>query len=108
MFPARSLSRLVLFLLCAVPWARQGLACAVATTVLVENQGSTAIRSVSVSDPSGGTNQLPAAGLAPGKTARITLPSCLGVYEVKVLFADGRVMLYPGLNAQNIRQLSVR
>ena len=108
MFPARLPTLLVLSLACAVLWARQGLACAVATSVLVENLGAKAIRSVSVSDPSGGLNQLPAAGLAPGRTARITLPSCLGVYEVKVLFADGRVGVYPGLDAQSIRHLTVR
>ena len=108
MFSARPLTLLVLSLACVVPWARQGLACAVATSVLVENLGAKAIRSVSVSDPSGGLNQLPAAGLAPGRTARITLPSCLGVYEVEVRFASGRVALYPGLDAQSIRHLSVR
>ena len=108
MFPARPPTLLVVSLLCATAQARQGLACAVATTVEVENQGAAAIRSVSVSDPSGGLNQLPAAGLAPGRTARITLPSCLGVYEVKVVFAGGRVALYPALDAQSIRHLSVR
>ena len=108
MFRARPLTLLILSLACVVPRAGQGLGCAVATSVRVENQGATAIRSVSVSDPSGGINQLPAAGLAPGQAARITLPSCLGVYEVKVVFADGRVTLYPALDAQTIRQLTVR
>ena len=96
----------VLSLVCAVP--HRGHACAVATSVQVENHSATTVRSVSVSDPSGGINQLPAAGLAPGKTARITLPSCLGVYEVKVIFADGRVTVHPALDAQTIRQLMLR
>lgn len=104
----RSLTCVLLPLALLLLHPRHGRACAVATSVQVENQGARAIRSIAVSDPSGGINQLPAAGLAPGKTARITLPSCIGVYEVKVVFADGRVVAYPGLDAQTIRQLSPR
>lgn len=55
-----------------------------------------------------GTNQLAAAGLPPGEAVTITLPSCIGIYEVSAMFADGRVVAHPDLNATTIRELVVR
>lgn len=85
-----------------------GQACAVPTVVRVANEGAVPIRSVYVSGPSAGPNQLPAAGLAPGEAAAIVLPSCIGRYDISVVFADGRTTVHPALNAATIRGLPLR
>lgn len=83
-------------------------ACAVATTLRVENRSGVLVRSLYVSKPSVGRNQLTKAGLPPGEAAKVTLPSCLGTYEISAEFADGRVVAYPDLDGRSIRGLVLR
>ena len=109
--------------LVSVAWAGDAASCAVATSVRVENQGTSPVRSLSISSPESGvgsrprtglppgetvTNSLPKRGLPPGETIVIQLPSCIGLYDIQVVFADGRKVLYPAQDAQALRGLSVR
>lgn len=99
------LSALVILAAFGITEAR---ACAVATSVQVENRTARVAREAFVSEPARGLNQLPATGLAPGQAARVTLPSCLGVYAITIVFADGVRVEHPGLNAATIRGLELR
>ncbi|MBR0654690.1 hypothetical protein [Plastoroseomonas arctica] len=82
-------------------------ACAVPTSVAVENRSGRPLRAVFVE--SGAVhNQLPREGLLPGGTATITLPSCMGTYTVVAEYADGTRIRHTGLDAATIRGLTIR
>jgi hypothetical protein len=83
------------------------LACAVATTVLVENHAAVPMMALWVSAPDTGPNQLDFR-LEPGQSVRINLPSCLGIYELSATFSDGRTVTHGELDAQNIRGVQMR
>jgi hypothetical protein len=91
-------------LLAAMPSA---LACAVPTSVAVENRSGRLLRAVFV-ESGAVNNQLPPEGLRPGGTASITLPSCMGTYTVVAEYADGTRVRHTGLDAGTIRGLTVR
>ena len=119
----RSLSGPCLLGLFTVAWAGNAASCAVATSVRVENRATSSVRSLSISSPDLGvgplprsglppgetvTNSLPRNGLAPGETIVIQLPSCIGIYDIQAVFADGRKILYPSQDAQTLRALLLR
>lgn len=106
-----TLNRLVLIGLASLSIAcasRLVHACALPTTIRIENGSAEPIRLLQVLSPSAGANQAPAAGVPPGEVVMTTLPSCIGVYGIRVTFTDGRVAQYADLNAQTIRGLLVR
>jgi hypothetical protein len=88
--------------------ALPALACAVTTHIRIENRSTQPVRETYVSAPDQGRNQLPRPGLAPGQSASIMLPSCIGVYDVTTVFADGRRMEHRGLDARTISELILR
>lgn len=83
-------------------------ACAVPTRLRVENRSTRRLRQVFVASPGQGPNQLPREGLAPGGTATITLPSCIGLYTVSAIFMDGQRVDHPAIDARTARGLVVR
>ena len=83
-------------------------ACAVATSLRVENRTAQAVREILVSGPDRGVNQIGSGGLAPGATAIVLLPSGMGTYEVSAVLADGRVVRFGALNATTSRGLELR
>src|SRR6187402_1791671 len=88
--------------------ARGAEACAVATTIRVENGSSEAVRTLQVMSPSPGSDQAPPGGVAPGQAASITLPSCIGVYGLRATFASGRSADHLNLDARTIRAIVLR
>ncbi|MES2712330.1 MAG: hypothetical protein V4653_12165 [Pseudomonadota bacterium] len=100
----RVLLILTVLLFAAIPTA---FACAVPTSIAVENRSGRLVRAVFVEN---GTphNQLPRDGLHAGATASITLPSCMGTYTVIAEYADGTSIRHTGLNAGTIRALTIR
>ncbi|MBR0645990.1 hypothetical protein [Plastoroseomonas hellenica] len=101
-------SRRLLLILGLLSVARGAEACAVATTIRVENGASEAVRTLQVLSPSPGSNQAPQGGVAPGQAVPITLPSCIGVYGLRATFASGRAVDHPNLDARTIRGLVLR
>ena len=90
------------------------LACAVPTSIEIRNETRQPVRQLTIDDdsPAPGTasrvNRLPPAGLAPGGAATLTMPSCIGLYVLTAVFADGTEQRHPGLDARRVRGLSLR
>jgi len=95
-------------LLCGFANATPALACAVPTSLRVENQSGQVARRIFVSAPHVGSNQAPEGGLAPGATATITLPSCMGIYAVTAILTDRTERRHDRLDATNIRGITLR
>ena len=83
-------------------------ACAVPTTIRVENSSSEAVRALHVLSPFPGSNEASADGIAPGQAVWITLPSCIGIYGLRATFASGRAVDHNNLDARTIRSLILR
>jgi len=82
-------------------------ACTVAPSVRITNHGTQVIREIYVSSPSRGPNQLGPAGLAPGQSASITLPSCSGNYGLRAVLADGRIVERSELPGSSVVELQL-
>jgi hypothetical protein len=86
----------------------------VPTQIDLRNATGQQVQHVAIHEEQGGfgapprTNILPPAGLAPGASRRVQLPSCIGVYALVATLADGTVRRVPGLDAQRIRALELR
>jgi hypothetical protein len=94
--------------------AGPALACAVPTSIEIRNETRQAVQRLWISDdsltawtePRG--NRLPPAGLAPGASVTLTMPSCMGLYVLTATFADGTEQRHPGLDARRVRALALR
>jgi hypothetical protein len=109
--PVRRLALVLAFLLAApapVP------ACAVATQMTLHNATSQVLTAFYIDDtedvpPRPSTaNRLPREGLAPGATATITFPSCMGIYVLRGVFADGTERRHERIDARRIRSMTLR
>lgn len=87
--------------------AAMASACAVATTLSVENHAAVSMTALWVSAPDTGPNQLDSR-LEPGQSVRINLPSCIGIYELSATFSDGRTITHGEIDAQNILGIQLR
>ena len=89
-------------------------ACAVPTQMALHNETSRLLRAFYIDDTDdrprrqSTANRLPPAGLAPGATTTITFPSCMGIYVLRAVFADGSEQTHPDIDARRIRALSLR
>jgi len=98
----------------AVLGAAPALACAVPTSIEIRNEAPQAVRQLTIEDDSPvrwsgpRANRLPPAGLAPGAAVTLTMPSCMGLYVVTAIFADGTEQRHPGVDAGRIRGLALR
>jgi hypothetical protein len=94
--------------------AGPAFACAVPTSIEIRNEARQPVRQLMIEDDSPGprigprANRLPPAGLAPGAAITLTMPSCMGLYVVTAVFADGTEQRHPGIDARRIRGLALR
>lgn len=94
--------------------AAPALACAVPTSIAFRNETPQQVRQVMITDdtrspvPGPRINRLSPAGMAPGAVLTLTMPSCIGLYVLTAVLADGTERRYPGLDAQRIRELALR
>lgn len=96
----------------AIPgWA---MACAVPTRITLRNDTSQVLRAFYIdaaenrAEGPSTLNRLPPAGLAPGATVTVTFPSCIGVYTLRGIFADGSEQRHDQVDARRIRSLTLR
>jgi hypothetical protein len=107
----RRLSALAALMACG---AGPALACAVPTSIEIRNETRQPVHRLWISDDTQAAwtdsraNRLPPAGLAPGASVTLTMPSCMGLYVVTATFADGTQQCHPGLDAGRIRALALR
>jgi hypothetical protein len=110
--PAMRLPALLAFL--AALAVGPALACAVPTSIEIRNEARQPVRQLMIEDDSPAprigprANRLPPAGLAPGAAVTLTMPSCMGLYVVTAVFADGTEQRHPGIDAGRIRGLALR
>lgn len=94
--------------------AGPALACAVPARIEIRNDTAQAVRQLTIEDdsptPWAGPrpNRLPPAGLAPGAAVTLSMPSCMGLYVVTAVFADGSEQRHPGIDAGRIRGRALR
>jgi hypothetical protein len=94
--------------------AGPALACAVPTSIEIRNETRQTVHRLWISDDTQAAginsraNRLPAAGLAPGASVTLTMPSCIGLYVLTATFADGTEQRHRGVDARRIRGLSLR
>ena len=90
------------------------LACAVPPRVELRNDMNQAVRAVFLDTVSrcgvhrSEVNALSTGALPPGRTVSVTLPSCIGVYQLRTVGADGRERGQGDITAGEFRVVALR
>jgi hypothetical protein len=89
--------------------ATSAMACAVPTYFDLRNDTGQQVREVWITDDDAWSRSQPRGNiLAPGAAVRLHMPSCLGLYVLTAVLADGTERRHPGLDARRMIGLVLR